>query len=115
MSVKVQSIATKLLSHNPRGGDDEYSIKIKVRNQDGRRQPFVIDVQGLDGDGFEIAEVQFRGELEAEEERDSPTDTTRRMVESRRSSSGKSRTGDEAATRPSKPSLSSLKRTTSVV
>jgi len=63
--LKVSNIATKLISTDDEGGVISFSIKALVEN-DTDETGVLVELQGLDSDGFEIYDLILEGNIPVE-------------------------------------------------
>jgi hypothetical protein len=67
--MEVSNIEHKLIHDVDQDGDVLVSIKASVKNPTENDQDVELWVQGIDGDGFEVAEVRLAGHVKSKETR----------------------------------------------
>lgn len=60
--IEISDIATKLVSSPDSSGDVYYAIKADVTNN-GQKQDVRVELQAVDSDGFEVADLTLRGDI----------------------------------------------------
>lgn len=67
--IRISNIAAKLMSKPDEDGNVTFAVKATVTNTSDEPISFAFDLQGIDGDDFEVTDVFLGGELGPKESR----------------------------------------------